>query len=76
MKRLRTLILILFACLLFESCATIMGGQVTECQRIKPLPGQPQREVRVGYLVVDIIFSPIWIVDFATCAIYKPCNVK
>jgi len=60
--------------LLLPGCATILGGQVSECQRTKPLPGKPSREVRVGYLILDIMFSPVWIVDFATGAIYKPCK--
>jgi len=57
-----------------NSCATILGGSVSECQRTKPLPGKPSREIRLGYLIADIVFSPVWIVDFATSAIYKPCK--
>jgi hypothetical protein len=60
--------------IMLSSCATILGGKVTVCQRTKPAPGQPQREVRVGYLILDIIFSPVWVVDIATGAIYKPCK--
>jgi hypothetical protein len=50
-----------------SSCATVFGGPVsTEA-------GQPQRDVRVGALVADILlFWPGTIVDFATGAIYKP----
>lgn len=56
-----------------SSCATVFGGQVSEYQRTKPEPGQPQREVRVGALIADILlFWPGAIVDFATGAIYKP----
>lgn len=56
-----------------SSCATVFGGQVSEYQRTKPAPGQPQREVRVGALIADILlFWPGAIVDFATGAIYKP----
>ncbi len=59
--------------LLLPGCATILGGPVTEHQRTKPIPGEPQREVRVGALIADIIlFWPGTIVDFATGAIYKP----
>lgn len=58
-----------------SSCATVFGGRVSECQRTKPLPGQPAREVRVAALVANIIlFWPGAIVDFATGAAYKPCN--
>jgi hypothetical protein len=59
--------------LFLPSCATILGGPVTEHQRTKPNPGEPQREVRVGALIADILlFWPGTIVDFATGAIYKP----
>ncbi|MFN3757746.1 MAG: hypothetical protein ACK4SF_00915 [Algoriphagus aquaeductus] len=50
-----------------------IGGPVTEYQRTKPGPGEPQRKVRAGALIADIIlFWPGAIVDFATGAIYKP----
>ena len=62
--------------LMFEmtSCATIVGGQVTESQRTKPLPGEPARQIKVGALVADIFFFGGFgvLVDFATGAIYKP----
>jgi hypothetical protein len=56
------------------SCATIVGGQVTESQRTKPLPGEPARQVKMGALVADIFFFGGFgvLVDFATGAIYKP----
>ena len=56
-----------------NGCATVFGGKVSEYQRTKPAEGEPQREVRVGALIADIIlFWPGTIVDFATGAIYKP----
>lgn len=56
-----------------SSCATVFGGSVSNYQKTKPAPGQPQRDVRVGALIADIIlFWPGTIVDFATGAIYKP----
>jgi hypothetical protein len=59
------------------SCASVFGGKVSECQRTKPLEGQPSRQVRVGALVANILlFSPGVIIDFATGAIYKPCDNK
>ena len=61
---------------ILPSCATILGGPVSACQRTKPAAGQPSREIRVGYLIADILFTPVWIVDFATGAIYKPCPNK
>lgn len=58
-----------------SSCATVFGGAVSDCQRTKPAPGQPAREVRAGALIADILlFWPGAIIDFATGAIYKPCN--
>jgi len=60
------------AIMILSSCATILAGKVTESQRTKPAPGQPQREVRAGFLILDILlFVPGLIVDFATGAIYK-----
>jgi hypothetical protein len=60
----------------FPSCATVLGGPVSECQRTKPAAGQPSRKVRAGALIADIILIPVigLIVDFSTGAIYKPCD--
>ncbi|MFM1821052.1 MAG: hypothetical protein RLZZ402_1411 [Bacteroidota bacterium] len=56
-----------------SSCATVFGGRVTEYQRTRPAAGQPQREIRAGALIADVIlFWPGAIVDFATGAIYRP----
>lgn len=58
-----------------SSCATVFGGKVTECQRTKPVAGEPSRKVRAGALIANILlFWPGVIVDFATGAIYKPCE--
>ncbi|AKD57912.1 hypothetical protein [Spirosoma radiotolerans] len=55
------------------SCATVFGGRVTDHQKRKPLPGETQREVRVGALIADVLlFWPGAVVDFATGAIYRP----
>jgi len=71
--KIQFLALLFLSIIMLPSCATILGGKVTESQRIKPAPGQPQREVRVGFLIADILlFVPGLIVDFATGAIYKP----
>jgi hypothetical protein len=56
-----------------SSCATVLGGRVTEYQRTKPAPGKPAREIRSAALIADVIlFWPGAIIDFATGAIYKP----
>jgi hypothetical protein len=61
-----------------SSCATIAGGKVTTYQRTKPKAGEPQRQVKLGALICDVVF---WggaglIVDFATGAIYKPAPTE
>lgn len=74
MKKVMMIILIP-AMLLFTSCATILGGKVTDQQRTKPdvAKHEPSRQVRVGYLIADLLlFWPGTFVDFATNAIYKP----
>ncbi|PTM01955.1 MAG: hypothetical protein DA407_15540 [Bacteroidetes bacterium] len=72
MKRLFTFILALSLTFSTTGCATILGGPVTASQKTKPGPGEQQRSVRTGWLIVDIIlFAPGLIVDFATGAIYK-----
>ncbi|RDC63554.1 hypothetical protein [Adhaeribacter pallidiroseus] len=56
-----------------SSCATLFGGRVTDYQKTRPAAGEPQREIRVGALVADVLlFWPSLAVDFATGAIYKP----
>jgi hypothetical protein len=73
-KIIHALALVVIAATL-SSCATVFGGRVSECQRTKPASGQPTREIRAVALVADILlFWPGTIVDFATGAIYKPCN--
>jgi len=72
--RISAIVLIAFS---LSSCATVFGGRVSECQRTKPAVGQPTRPIRAGALVADILlFWPGTIVDFATGAIYKPCDKK
>ena len=73
MNKITKIVAIGLIAIMFSSCATVFGGPVTQYQKIKPGPGEPQREVRVGALIADIIlFWPGTIVDFATGAIYKP----
>ncbi len=56
-----------------SSCATVFGGRVTEYQRTRPATGQPQREVRAGALIADVLlFWPEAVIDFITGAIYIP----
>ena len=63
------------ATILFSSCAMVLGGEVSDCQRTKPAAGKPSRAIRGAALIADIIlFFPGAIVDFVTGAIYKPCE--
>jgi len=73
MKKMIVIILAVVT-LLFSSCATILEGNVSSCQKTKPLPGSPSRDIRVGYLILDLFVPVSLIVDFATGAIYKPCK--
>ncbi len=73
MKQLRQLAIVALAASTLSSCATVFGGPVTAYQKTPPAAGQPQRDIRVGALIADILlFWPGTIVDFATGAIYKP----
>jgi len=76
MKKIKVIAFALFITLALNSCATILlQGKASECQRTKPVAGQPQREIRVGYLIFDLLlFWPGAFVDFATAEIYKPCE--
>ena len=68
-------VVFVFITILFSSCATALGGRVSECQKSKPLAGEPKRKIRTGAFVANfLLFWPGLIVDFATGAIYKPCN--
>lgn len=72
MKKSFKLTATLLIAILFSNCATILGGEITQHQKTKPLPGEPQRDVRVIALIADLVlFWPGTIVDFATGAIYK-----
>lgn len=73
-----TFLAILFlVAIILPSCATVFGGPISTCQRTKPDVGEPQRALRGGALIADILlFWPGAIVDFATGAIYKPCTSK
>ena len=73
MKKVFVFLCLAVMTLQMTSCATIVGGQITESQRRKPAPGEPSRQVKVGALVADVVFfgGIGIIVDFATGAIYK-----
>jgi hypothetical protein len=73
MKKAKAIIALLLITTVLSSCATVFGGRVNTYQRTKPQAGQQQRRLRVGAFIADILlFWPGAVVDFATCAIYKP----
>jgi hypothetical protein len=76
MKKVKSIFSILLLFITLNSCATIfIAGKASECQRTKPKQGQPQREVRIGCLILDVLIClPSTIVDFADAKIYKPCK--
>lgn len=73
MKKIKSTIALVLAVCVLSSCATVFGGRVNAYQRTKPAPGQQQRRLRTVAFIADILlFWPGAIVDFATCAIYRP----
>lgn len=64
------LVLVMFIC---TSCATLLGGQKTDHQRHKPQEGEPKREIRVGFVILDVVLTggTGLLIDFATKKIYK-----
>jgi len=73
MKKVKPIIsMLLIACVL-SSCATVFGGRVNAYQRTKPVAGEQTRPLRVGAFIADLVlFWPGLVIDFATCAIYRP----
>ncbi|WP_199200209.1 hypothetical protein [Adhaeribacter arboris] len=73
MKKITQVAAVVLLTVSMSSCATVFGGKVTQYQKTRPADGQPQREIRVGALVADVLlFWPGLAIDFATGAIYKP----
>jgi hypothetical protein len=67
----------LLVALILSSCATILTPKATAYQTTKPAKGQPQRQIRVGYLIADILLGVVPVaVDFGTGKIYKPSPLK
>lgn len=73
----KKLFLIILLAVTLESCGTLLGGKVTDCQRTKPTPGTPSRKIRPAALIGSAAFGLLPLaIDFATGAIYKPCKTK
>jgi len=77
MKKIQSAIALLLVACMLNSCGLILGGKVTECQKKKPLAGEPKRQIRPWVLVADIVLCetvvPL-VVDLVTGAMYKPCK--
>ena len=72
-----TLVFALAFALTFQSCATIMGGPITEHQANRPGPGEPPRQVRAGAMIANVLlFWPGVFIDLATGAAYKPLKAE
>jgi len=55
----------------------MLGDKISDCERIKAVSGEPSKELRVGAMIPDILhFWSGKMVDFATGAIYNPCDNK
>jgi hypothetical protein len=74
MRKILLVFLLVLSVVSMTSCATIFGGQIDSCQVNKLGWGQPRRKIRVFALVGDLVVFPGLIIDFADCAIYKPCK--
>ena len=64
-------ILLVASAILFNSCGTICGGKITDCQK-----QGPGRQIRPAALIFDLLTFPIigLVVDFADGAMYVPCR--
>ena len=62
-----------YSILTLSSCATIVGGPITEHQANRPGPGEPPRQIRPVPLIANVLlFWPGVFIDLATGAAYKP----
>ena len=74
MRKLLPFVIVL---MLSSSCATVFTPKPTEYQRTKPKEGEPARKLRIGWLIIDaLIFPPFLILDFVTHNAYKPEKKK
>lgn len=73
----KTVLALVVVSFMISSCATIFAGK-SACH-VKPnkAAGEPTRQIRLVPLVLDICTGTLWLAaDFATGAIYKPCDKK
>lgn len=76
----KKLLLIIIVSLSLQSCATVFGGRITECQKRKPLPGEAKKEFRPVPLILNILFFPTGLIglaiDISNGSAYKPCDIN
>lgn len=80
MKKILLFIICVVIIITQNGCATIYGGQISECQRHIPRQGEPKRSLRPVAFTADVLvgiflFEVPLAVDFITCAIFKPCEL-
>lgn len=76
MINMKKLLLLLLCCVMLTSCATILGGHISDCQKTKPADGT-HRQLRwwVCIPIIPFNWGPVGvIVDLADGAAYKPCK--
>jgi hypothetical protein len=71
----KPLFILLIASITLSGCGAVFGGRLTDCQKNKPAPGQPRRQIRPAALIADIIWLiPALPVDLISGGIYMPCK--
>lgn len=76
----KKLFLLCALALILQSCASIFTTTAPDqCQRCRPQPGEPKREIRWGFFVLDALAAPFtgnaaMLIDFGNNKIYKPCS--
>lgn len=71
-RRLLFITMILLVLVSSSGCASLLGGQKTQHQVERPECGEARRRLRPGFLVLDCLFPPFLLIDFATKKIYRP----
>lgn len=76
----RIVVLQLLFCFALASCGTVtqLSTPADACQRCRPEPGQPKRQLRVFPFVADLLLMPFTggyglLLDFGNGKIYKRC---
>lgn len=69
----KQILILLVATFLLQSCATVLGGKIDNCQKYKPR--NEKRQLRpVPFIANLVLFWPGIFIDLSTNAAYKPCK--